>query len=246
VDDPDCVTRFSSRASPPTASCAGGSVRARSRRCSRDRRPAPGAGSRPGRRVRLRVKPGFPPNRGLYRFDPFPIRPGPENASPITYQASDVCLLGASSSSASARAHRARLRGDGSRDRPRPGDARRRHLTRGCASDGTDAYVVLAPASGPTRSCARREPRRDRAPAAAERPRRAADAPAGPRLRSAHGAVLRLFAAASEPNTATVTPFTMAGVGAPVTAPFALTNLGRTRRRHLRTPPLETGGTTRC
>ena len=176
------------------------------------------------------IKPGFPPGRGLYRFDPLPDpAPGPENASPITYQASDVCLLGGliivgERGAATVHAYAAT---DLAIDLG-PVTLAGGILTRGCASDGTDAYVVLAPATGPDEivrlSSSLAETARLPLPSGLDAQKtRLLDLAYDRRTALFYG----LFVAAGEPNTAAVTPFTMGGaVGAPVTAPFALTNLG--------------------
>jgi hypothetical protein len=176
------------------------------------------------------VKPGFPPGRGLYRFDPRPDpAPGPENASPIAYQASDVCLLGGVvvvAERAAPKVH-AYAATDLATDLG-PVTLSGGTLTRGCASDGTAVYVVLAPAAGPDEivqlSAGLAEIARVPLPSGLDvQKTRLLDLAYDRRTALFYG----LFTTAGEPNTAEVTPFAMGGAaGASVVAPFALTNLG--------------------
>jgi hypothetical protein len=177
------------------------------------------------------VRPGMGP--GLYRFDPRPDpAPGPQQLQALAYQPSEVCLFqglvlvgerGAPTVHAYAPADLATDRGP----LTLPGGG----AVRACAAGGSHLYVVLAAATAGADDAI---VELAVAPALAEvgRPGLPSGVAGKPRLldlawdrRSAR--FYGLFAAAGAVNTSEVTPFVMGGAAdAPVSAPFALTNLG--------------------
>jgi hypothetical protein len=176
------------------------------------------------------VKGGFPPGRGLYRFDPHPDpAAGPENVNGLSYPPGEVCVF--AGQVIVAELTTAKLHAYSQADvtiEVTSATVSGATRVRACAADATDLYVVAVPASGADEivrlSAALEETGRPGFPSglAAEKTRILDLA-----YDRTSGEFFGLFVGASESNTAEVTPFAMGGaIGAPVTAPIAINNLG--------------------
>ncbi|HEY3359725.1 MAG TPA: hypothetical protein VGQ83_41130, partial [Polyangia bacterium] len=167
----------------------------------------------------------------LYRFDARPDpAAGPTKVADLAYQASEACLFqglvvvgerGAPTVHAYDPADLATDRG--------PLTLAGGTFVRACAADATRLYVALAAGSGADVIV-----ELTAAPALAEAGRPALPTGLGAKTRLLDlaydrrgGQFYGLFVADGEVNATALVPFTMGGAaGAPVAAPFALTNLG--------------------